>query len=142
MRPSCVYITSINLETTHIYLMIMTDADDAAIKRMADLLRRGATMLAQACPICGAPLLKVDEDIYCASCDRRFVTQQEEDATHRSSHDKVNLPRLRSAIVSKLDHLGATINELTDLNELEKTIGIVIQFLKALELIDGHGNER
>lgn len=139
LQSSCVYITSISSKVAHPYLMTMTDTDDAAIKRMADLLRRGATMLAEACPICGAPLLRVDEDIYCASCDKRFITQQETKAT-RTTPVKTSLPRLRTAIVSKLEHLGARVNDLTNLDELEKTIKIIIQFLKALEMIDSYSN--
>lgn len=121
--------------------MTMTDTDDVAIKRMADLLRRGATMLAEACPICGAPLLKVGDDIYCASCDKRFVTKQEEDPP-KTSHVRTDLQGLRTAVVAKLEQLGAAMNELTDINELERIIGIVIQFLKALKMIDGHGDDR
>ena len=39
------------------------------MKGMADLLRKGATMLSRSCPECGTPLFQLKSgDIVCANC--------------------------------------------------------------------------
>jgi UPF0148 protein len=43
------------------------------VKRMADLLKSGATMLSDTCPVCGSPLFKVKGDIFCAKCNKPVV---------------------------------------------------------------------
>lgn len=40
------------------------------LARAAELLRSGATMLAQACPACSTPLFKVGEQVVCAKCNK------------------------------------------------------------------------
>src|SRR5207249_11633340 len=43
------------------------------VKRMADLLKSGATMLSDVCPNCGSPLFKVKGEIFCAKCNKPVV---------------------------------------------------------------------
>jgi UPF0148 protein len=43
------------------------------VKRMADLLKSGATMLSDVCPNCGSPLFKVKGDTFCAKCNKPVV---------------------------------------------------------------------
>src|SRR5207245_187669 len=43
------------------------------VKRMADLLKSGATMLSDVCPECGNPLFRVKGDIFCAKCNKPVV---------------------------------------------------------------------
>ena len=48
------------------------------IKRMADLLRLGATMLSESCPRCNSPLFKLASgEVYCANCDQKVVIVRE-----------------------------------------------------------------
>ncbi len=109
----------------------MSGEDDAAIKRMADLLRRGATMLAQACPTCGAPLLKLGDEIYCASCDKVISPQQES----QEQVVQIKVSQLWEAIIQKLNQLGELMSELTRPTELEPVVHLILQLLTALDLI-------
>jgi UPF0148 protein len=43
------------------------------VKRMAELLKSGATMLSDICPECGSPLFRVKGDIFCAKCNKPVV---------------------------------------------------------------------
>src|SRR5947199_10759793 len=43
------------------------------VKRMADLLKSGATMLSDGCPNCGSSLFKVKGEIFCAECNKPVV---------------------------------------------------------------------
>src|SRR3989442_5690778 len=46
------------------------------VKRMADLLKSGATMLSDVCPVCGTPLFKVKGEVFCAKCNKPVVYQK------------------------------------------------------------------
>ncbi|MEN3059018.1 MAG: Sjogren's syndrome/scleroderma autoantigen 1 family protein, partial [Candidatus Methanosuratincola petrocarbonis] len=47
---------------------------DSQVKRMADLLREGATMLSQACPECKTPLFRLSSgEVICPGCNKRVV---------------------------------------------------------------------
>ncbi len=43
---------------------------------MADLLKSGATMLSDICPVCGTPLFKVKGQVFCAKCNKPVVYQK------------------------------------------------------------------
>ncbi|TXT56896.1 MAG: hypothetical protein BAJATHORv1_20493 [Candidatus Thorarchaeota archaeon] len=113
----------------------MTDKDDVPIKKMAELLRRGATMLAQSCPQCGSPILKIQDDLYCASCDRRIVVvSSDQDA--ESTAVKTMLPKLRETLVRKLQSLNAIIESENDPDELTKLANLMVLLLQALHRLE------
>ena len=48
-------------------------SDEDKLKRTANLLRSGATMLFKHCPECGSPLFKKDENILCPNCNKKVI---------------------------------------------------------------------
>lgn len=114
----------------------LADKNDAPIKKMAELLRHGATMLAQACPQCGAPLFKVGNDIYCASCDRRIVVARTE--KEAESHiAKAVIPRLRETLIKKLVSLNELVESENDIEALTKLANLMVLLLQALHRLNG-----
>jgi UPF0148 protein len=115
----------------------MTEKRDDSVKKMADLLRQGATMLAEACPQCGSPLLRVGEDIYCAKCDRRIV--YEKSATQKPAEGHVVksiLPDLRETLINKLEALKGVIETETDTEALTRLANLMVLLLQALEKLE------
>ncbi|MFW9954300.1 MAG: Sjogren's syndrome/scleroderma autoantigen 1 family protein [Candidatus Thorarchaeota archaeon] len=110
----------------------MNNKKDSAIKKMAQLLQQGATMLADACPQCGSPLLKVEEDIYCATCDRRIVyaTSSEEVESHTV---KELLPELKETLLLKLKTLNDLIEKENNTENLTKLANLMVLLLQALD---------
>jgi len=112
----------------------MSDRDDSGIKRMAELLRKGATMLAQACPQCGAPLMKVGDDVYCATCNRRIVYAKDgtvlgpeaETGTDRT------LPEVRETILEKVRAVNEALKHENDIEVLTKLGNLLVLLLRAL----------
>ncbi|MCF2137148.1 MAG: hypothetical protein K9W43_07865 [Candidatus Thorarchaeota archaeon] len=104
--------------------------NDESIKRMADLLRRGATMLAQACPQCGSPLLKIGDEIYCATCDRKLVYSDEQAAPRSQGH--TSLPELRQTLLEKITALNDALSHENDLEVLTKLSNLLVLLLRAL----------
>jgi len=47
--------------------------DGKYLEKATELLRSGATMLAQGCPACSTPLFKIGEQVMCVKCDRPVV---------------------------------------------------------------------
>ena len=113
----------------------MDEKNDSSVRKMAELLRQGATMLADACPQCGSPLFKVKDDIYCAKCDRRIVyTQSDEEAV---SHAVKNLiPELRETLITKLKDLTEVISSETDTEALTKLANLMVLLLQALHRLE------
>jgi UPF0148 protein len=113
----------------------MVKETEAPVKKMADLLRRGATMLAQACPQCGSPLLKVGDDIYCATCDRRIVYSDSDDDVE-SEVVRELIPRLRETLLAKLRSLNDIIEGETDTESLTKLANLMLLLLQTLHKLE------
>jgi UPF0148 protein len=113
----------------------MADKDDSSVKKMAELLRRGATMLAQSCPQCGSPLMQVEDDIYCATCDRRIIIA-EDDREAEAKAVKVMLPQLRETLIRKLSSITDEIEATNDVEALTKLANLMVMLLQALHKLE------
>ncbi|TFF96591.1 hypothetical protein EU546_01100 [Candidatus Thorarchaeota archaeon] len=116
---------------------MMNERHDDSVKKMAELLRQGATMLAEACPQCGSPLLRVGEDIYCAKCNRRIVYEKSDRQKPAEGQVvKDILPELRETLIGKLDILKDVIGSETDTEALTRLANLMVLLLQALEKLE------
>jgi UPF0148 protein len=113
----------------------MDKTNEGSVKKMAELLRRGATMLAESCPQCGSPLLKVQDDIYCATCDRRIV-YAESDEEAETQAVKVLIPQLRETLIRKLSSLTSVLEAENDTEELTKLANLMVLLLQSLHKLE------
>ncbi len=113
----------------------MADKTDASIKKMAELLRRGATMLAQACPQCGSPLFKVGNDTYCATCDRRIVVVRSGQEVEAPAPNTV-ISQLRETLLRKLKDVNELVESENDIEALTKLARLVVLLLQALHRLE------
>jgi len=113
----------------------MDDKDDTSVKKMADLLRRGATMLADACPQCGSPLFKVGEDIYCVKCDKRIVYADSDEEIETEAVMTL-LPELRKTLIGKLKVLNKLVDSETDIESLTKLANLMVLLLQSLHRLE------
>ena len=116
----------------------MNDKDDTSVKKMAELLRQGATMLADACPQCGSPLFKVKDDIYCARCDRRIVFAESDEEVEVQAV-KTLIPELRETLINKLKALNEVVDNETDTESLTKLANLMVLLLQALHKLESMG---
>ncbi len=113
----------------------MGEMSDENIKRMADLLRSGATMLEEACPQCGSPLFKLTSgEVYCANCNRRVVIVKSEEEIP-SATTPLSLSVLEETLVLNLQRLNGLARSETNPEELEKVLRLINSHLEALERI-------
>lgn len=102
-------------------------------KRMAELMRAGASMTALSCPQCHMPLLKLrTEEIYCVKCDKRVVivrNDREESLVLRN----LLLDNLDITICKRIENLQKRIQYENDDGKLYDYAKELLLWLEALE---------
>jgi len=105
------------------------------LKRMAELLKSGATMLEEACPSCGSPLFKLPTgEIYCAKCNRRVVVVKSDEEIP-SALTPMALSTLEETLTLNLRRLDGLVRTESNPENLEKLLRLVNAHLEALEKI-------
>ena len=109
--------------------------DEDLIKRMARLLKSGATMLNEVCPVCGTPLFKLKNgEVICPKCNRRvyLVKNEQEEGMIKK---RVFLQEVEENLLKKIDELQSIISSTTDFDEIDRYIQYLINMLEALERV-------
>lgn len=111
----------------------------AEVKRMADLLRSGAVMLQEACPVCATPLFRLGKDTFCAKCNRPVAIVKSAEEEVRLGSQQV-LDGLEQVLIEKIGELNIAIkNErepvrLRDLGEAVRTWLAALEQVRKLKL--------
>lgn len=86
------------------------------VKEMARLLLSGAVMLAEQCPVCGAPLFKLkDNTVKCASCGY-VKTEKAKKGEKEEIEQKITMEK--EILTKKLDLLLQSLEKSQDANEI------------------------
>jgi UPF0148 protein len=104
------------------------------VKRMADLLRSGATMLQETCPVCATPLFRLGKDTFCPKCNRPVAIVKSAEEEVRLASQQV-LDNLDQAILGKIAELNTAIKNEHGLTPLRELGEAVKTYLSALEQI-------
>ena len=112
------------------------DKNDAArMKRMVDLLRSGATMLADICPICNSPLFKLKSgDVYCPGCEKRVVFVKEGEDIAKATQIQV-ISELTSTASQKLMELTNMAKYESDVDRLYELGRCMLTWLEIFERV-------
>lgn len=109
-------------------------SDTEAVKRMADLLKAGATMLFEHCPQCGSPLFKLNDEVRCLNCDKRVVIVKSDNEIPDVS--KVDLlSDIENMVLSKLREVSNYMQEETDVTKLTALGSLLSTWLDVLEKV-------
>lgn len=113
----------------------MQNQNDTYIKRMADLLRRGATLTDMACPNCSAPLFRLqDGTLWCGKDEKQVVIVKEGQEPPASS-TKTVMNKLEATLMGKIQDLQEKIEKTNDVDELGKLTSALTELLSSLEKI-------
>ncbi len=105
---------------------------DEDIKRMSELLKSGATMLADTCPVCGSPLFRLrDGSVICPHCQKKVVYLKEGENEDRALEPYV-LEEVRSSLFSLLRKL-APVMASADPDEALPLVQLANSLLEALK---------
>jgi len=102
------------------------------VKRMAELLKSGATMLSDICPECGSPLFRIKGEVFCAKCNKPVVYARATgpQATVSPSH---LLDSLEQTVVVKLNEANEFLRSEKDPEKLASYSNLVFGWLSTLE---------
>ncbi len=106
----------------------------AEVKRMAELLKAGATMLSDICPECGTPLFKMCEEIFCPKCNRPVVMVKSTEDESKIAAENV-LANTERTILTKIRETDESIKREKDPEKLIQLGNSLSGWLTALERI-------
>ena len=105
------------------------------LKRMADMLKQGATMLDLQCPACASPLFRLRSgEIWCVNCQKRVVIVKEGENVLTAASDLL-LSSLEETLLAKLRELDQMMREEKDLARLRELGAIISGLLDNLEKV-------
>jgi len=105
---------------------------------MADLLRAGATMLAERCPLCGLPLFRLRSgEIVCPQHGRVFVVKSERE--YRKVSAQGVLEELEELATKKISELISKLEKGYDrdaIDELREWLNILEQVERLMTILE------
>jgi UPF0148 protein len=104
------------------------------VRRMADLLKSGASMLSEPCPACGSPLFEVKGKVYCVKCNRPVVIVRSVEEEERVKSEFV-LSRLESTVLARLSEAAEAMESEGVGDRLEKMGDSILVWLEVLDKI-------
>jgi uncharacterized Zn finger protein (UPF0148 family) len=108
--------------------------EDKPIKRMAALLRQGATLTDMSCPACASPLFRLKDGIlWCGKCEKKVVVVKE--GEEQANASGVAYGKLETILLTKVQTLQDKIQNTEDVEELRKLSLALSDLLGNLEKI-------
>jgi len=104
--------------------------DEQDIKRMAELLRKGATLTDLACPACASPLFRLkDGTLWCAKDEKKVIVAKEGEKENSA------LEALEKTLTTKVQEIQGKIQRAESVDELQKLSNALSELLNNLERI-------
>ncbi len=108
--------------------------EDKPIKRMADLLRQGATLTDLMCPVCASPLFRLkDGTLWCANDEKKVIVVKEGEEPEEASNTTYD--RLEATLLAKVKDIQNKIQQTENVEELQKLTTALSELLSNLEKI-------
>jgi len=108
---------------------------DLVAKKMAQLIRAGATLTSYTCPVCGTPLLKLKTgEYYCANCDRPVVIVRS-DAEEKEVMIRYGLMDIRNTLYERLVMINNELKETKDIDRINELVRSMVLILEAYDKI-------
>lgn len=109
--------------------------EDKTIKRMADLLRQGATLTDLACPVCASPLFRLQNgDLWCARCEKKVIVVKEGEETSKITRS-LALEKLEATLLAKVENIQRRMQQEENVEELQKLSNALSELLSSLEKV-------
>ena len=102
------------------------------VKKMAELLKSGATMLSETCPECGTPLFRKGKETFCPKCNKQVVIIESKEQETRLKSDQV-LEDSEKVLFSKIRELNLALRNETDPEKLVAYGNALGSWLGAIE---------
>jgi UPF0148 protein len=102
------------------------------VKKMADLLKSGATMLQETCPVCGTPLFRRGKETFCAKCNQPVAIIKNAEDESRLMAEKV-LENSEQTLLAKIEEMSSALRGEKDPEKLAAYGNALTSWLDAIE---------
>ena len=110
--------------------------ENTPIKRMADLLRQGATLTDLSCPACSSPLFRLkDGSLWCATDEKKVIVVKEGEELPKQATANTTYDKLEATLLAKMTDIQSKIEKTQDTDELQKLTAALSELLSSLEKI-------
>ena len=110
--------------------------EDTSIKRMADLLRQGATLTDLSCPACFAPLFRLrDNTLWCEQDQKKVIVVKNDNQVQTTPQINTTYDKLESTLLTKIQVFEDKIEKTEDLEEIQKLSAALSELLSSLEKV-------
>jgi len=110
--------------------------DDTPIKRMADLLRQGATLTDLSCPACSAPLFRFkDNTLWCEQDKKKVIIVKEDKQIQAVPQPNTAYDKLENTLLTKIQAFEDKIEKTEDIEEIQKLSTALSELLSSLEKV-------
>jgi UPF0148 protein len=115
-------------------LKLQEKPEENHIKRMADLLRQGATLTDLSCPVCASPLFRLkDGTLWCAKDEKKVIVVKEGEEPEKTSN--MAYEKLEETLLTKVQEIQNKIQKTENVEELQKLSIALSELLNNLEKI-------
>jgi UPF0148 protein len=106
------------------------------IKRMADLLMKGATLTDLACPNCGSPLFRLqDGTLWCEKDEKKVIIVKEDQQPTKPTTVSTSYNKLESILFAKIEDIEGKIEKTENVDELQKLTATLSGLLDSLDKV-------
>ncbi len=109
--------------------------EDSYIKRMAELLRQGATLTDLSCPACASPLFRMKDGTLWCEKDRKKVIVVKEGQEPPKHAANTQLDTLEATLLTKVQNLQTKIQQTDNVEELSRLSKALSELLDNLDKI-------
>ncbi len=102
-------------------------------KVLAEVLKAGGDILAEVCPDCKVPLVRVRGEVYCPSCSRRVLLVKT-DYEGIMQKRRLILEDLEDVLLVQLDKAARSLRESLDEDQLRNVIYILDALKRAEDI--------
>jgi len=102
------------------------------VRKMAELLKSGATMLSETCPECGTPLFRKGKETFCAKCNKPVVIIQTAEDEIRLKSDTI-LENSEQILMAKIQEINLALRNEKDPDNLVAYGNALSSWLSAIE---------
>ena len=114
---------------------MQSKSSDVHIKRMADLLRQGATLTDLACPACSSPLFRLkDGTLWCGVDEKKVIVIKEGEEPSKPTANTA-MDKLETTLMSKVENLQAKIEQTNNVEEIGRLTATLSELLNSLEKV-------
>src|SRR3989337_4262719 len=113
----------------------MEKENDKHIKRMADLLLKGATLTDLSYPACGSPLFRLkDGSLWCGKDEKKVVTVKEGEEPPKPTNNTL-MEKLEATLLAKVQDIQGKIERTENVDELSKLSTTLSELLDSLDKV-------